>query len=238
MIEKRIFAILNFLFNKMSTTEKEINQPVRKGSFVQENAKSLVFIAGAIVVLIGIYFWYQNVYLKNRAEEAAGQMYKAEQFVGVDSLANKAINGEGGYPGLEKIAEEYDNTKSANLANLYLGGIYLRKGEYKKATEALGKYTATGSPVADPLALGLLGDAYSELRDYKQAATYYQKAADKASNKFTSPMFLKKLGLVNENLKDFKAAEEAYTKIKTQFPDSQEAAMIDEYIARAQAQVK
>lgn len=218
----------------MSTTEKEINEPLRKGSFVQENAKSLIFIAGAIVLLIGIYIWYQNVYLKNRAEEAANQMFKAEQYVGIDSLANKAINGEGSYPGLEKIAEEYENTKSANLANLYLGGIYLRKGEYKKATEALGKYSATGSPVADPLALGLLGDAYSELKDYKQAATYYQKAADKASNKFTSPMFLKKLGLVNETLKDFKSAEEAYTKIKTQYPDSQEAAMIDSYIARAQ----
>lgn len=222
----------------MSTTEKETNQPVKKGSFIQENTKSLVFIAGAIVVLIGIYFWYQGVYLKNRAEEAAGQMFKAEQYVGVDSLANIAIKGEGGYPGLEKIAEEYENTKSANLANLYLGGIYLRKGEYKKATEALGKYTATGSPVADPLALGLLGDAYSELKDFKQAATYYKKAADKSTNKFTSPMFLKKLGLVNEQLKDFKGAADAYNKIKSQFPDSQEAAMIDEYIARAEAQVK
>jgi tetratricopeptide (TPR) repeat protein len=223
----------------MSVTEKEINQPVRKGSFLEENSKSLLFIAGAIVVLIAIYFWYQNVYLKNRAEEASAKMYKAEQYIGgPDSLANKAINGEGGYPGLEKIAEEYDNTKSANLANLYLGGIYLRKGEYKKAIEVLGKYAETGSAVADPLALGLLGDAYSELKDYKQAATYYKKAADKASNKFTSPMFLKKLGLVYENTKDFKGAEEAYTKIKTQYPDSQEAAMIDEYIARVAGQVK
>ena len=222
----------------MSTTDQNVNQPIRKGGFFEENGKSLLFIAVALLALAAIAVYYFYSYLPNRAEEAAGQMYKAEQYVGVDSLANKAINGEGGYPGLEKIAEEFDNTKSANLANLYLGGIYLRKGEYKKATEALGKYTATGSPVADPLALGLLGDAYSELKDYKQAATYYQKAADKASNKFTSPMFLKKLGLVNENLKDFKGAEEAYTKIKTQFPDSQEAAMIDEYIARAQAQVK
>lgn len=222
----------------MSAKEKETAQPVKKGSFILENTKSLAFIAGAIIVLIGIFFWYQNIYLKNRAEEAANQMFKAEQFIGVDSLANKAINGEGGYPGLEKIAEEYENTKSANLANLYLGGLYLRKGEYKKAVDALSKYSATGSPVADPLALGLLGDAYSELKDYKQAATYYKKAIDKSSNKFTSPMFLKKLGLVNETLKDFSAAEEAYTKIKTQFPNSQEAQMIDEYIARASAQVK
>lgn len=220
----------------MSTTE-EITPTVKKGPFLQENSKSLLFIAGAIVALIAIYIWYQSVYLKNRAEEASAKMYKAESYLGVDSLANKAINGEGGFPGFEQIADEYANTKSANLANLYLGGIYLRKGEYKKAVESLGKYSDTGSPVADPLALGLLGDAYSELKDYKQAATYYKKAADKASNKFTSPMFLKKLGLVYEQLKDFKSAEEAYTKVKTQYPESQEAAMIDSYIARAQAQV-
>lgn len=224
--------------NKMSTTEKEINHPVKKGAFLQENSKSLLFIAGAIVVLVGIYLWYQNVYLKDRAEEAAAKMYKAEQLLGTDSLANKAINGGIDYPGLAKISEEYENTKSANLANLYLGGIYLRKGEYKKAIESLGHYAETGSPVADPLALGLLGDAYSELKDYKQAATYYKKAADKASNKFTSPLFLKKLGLVYETGKDFKAALEAYSKIKSQYPESQEAAMIDEYIARAEAQIK
>ena len=221
----------------MSTTEKEINPIVKKGPFLQENSKSVLFIAGAIVALIAIYIWYQSVYLKGRAEEASAKMYKSESFVGVDSLANKAINGEGGFPGFAQIADEYANTKSANLANLYLGGIYLRKGEYQKAVESLGKYSETGSPVADPLALGLLGDAYSELKDYKQAATYYKKAADKSSNKFTSPMFLKKLGLVYEQLKDFKNAEEAYTKVKTTYPESQEAAMIDSYIARVSAQV-
>ncbi|RAJ30480.1 tetratricopeptide repeat protein [Pedobacter cryoconitis] len=219
----------------MSTTEKEVNHNVKKGSFLEENSKSLLFIAAAVIVLVIIYFWYQNVYLKGRAEEASAKMYKAEQYVGVDSLANKAITGDAGYPGFEKIAEEYNNTKSANLANLYLGGIYLRKGEYKKATEVLGKYSETGSPVADPLALGMLGDAYSELKDYSQAITYYKKAADKSSNKFTSPLFLKKLGLVYESQKDYKNAEDAYNKIKNEFPASQEAAMIDEYIARVTA---
>ena len=227
----------------MSTTDNHASKPVRKGSFLQENSKSLLFIATAVIVLIGVYFWYQNFYLKNRAEEASGKMFRAEQAVGIDSLSNYALKGEPGkngfpgYPGLEQIAEEYDNTKSANLANLYLGGIYLRKGDYRKAVESLSKYSATGSPVADPLALGLLGDAYSELKDYKQAITYYKKAADKAS-KFTSPMFLKKLGLVYEAEKDFKSATDAYTKIKTQYPESAESQLIDGYIARAEAQTK
>lgn len=221
----------------MSTIENKTIPSPKKGSFLQENNKSILFIAGAIVLLVLVYLWYQGVYLKGRAQEAASKMYKSEQFVGIDSLSSKAIKGEGGYPGLEKIAKDYDNTKSANLANLYLGGIYLRKGEYKQAIDALNKYSATGSPVADQLALGLLGDAYSELKDYKQAATYYKKAADKSS-KFTSPMFLKKLGLVNETLKDYSAAVDAYTKIKSQYPESPEAQMADAYIARAQQQVK
>ena len=49
----------------MSTTEKEVNQNVRKGSFLEENSKSLLFIAGAVVVLIAIFFWYQNVIKTN-----------------------------------------------------------------------------------------------------------------------------------------------------------------------------
>ena len=51
-------------------------------------------------------------------------------------------------------------------------------------------------------------------------------------------MFLKKLGLVNESQNDFKGAVDAYTKVKTQYPESAEAQLIDAYIARAQEKVK
>ena len=42
---------------QMSSTEQQTEQPVKKGSFIQENTKSLAFIAGAIIVLIGIFIW-------------------------------------------------------------------------------------------------------------------------------------------------------------------------------------
>ena len=168
------------------------------GKFVQENLKSLAVIGIAIVALILLYVGYQKFYLAPRAEKAANEMFKAEEYAAVDSLSDRAISGDGSYPGFEKIAEEYSNTKSANIANAYLGGLYLKKGEFKKAVDALGKYSSTGSPIIDPLVLGMLGDAYSELKDYSKAVTYYKKAADKSKNSFTSPLFLKKLGLVYE----------------------------------------
>jgi tetratricopeptide (TPR) repeat protein len=225
----------------MSKNQKDIitetgNELGNTGKFVQENAKSLAVIGGAIIALVLLYVGYQNFYLAPSAEKAANEMFKAEEYLATDSLKDRAISGDGSYPGFEKISEEYSNTKSANLANAYLGGLYLQKGEFQKATDALGKYSSTGSPIIDPLVLGMLGDAYSELKEYSKAITFYKKAADKSKNSFTSPLFLKKLGLVYEQQKDFKSAADAYNKIKTDFPESAEAASVDTYIARAEAQ--
>lgn len=227
---------------QMSKTQKDNvtetdNQLGNTGKFVQENAKSLAVIGIAIIALVLLYLGYQNFYLAPRAEKAANEMFKAEDYASIDSLKDKAITGDGSYPGFEKIADEYSNTKSANIANAYLGGLYLQKGEFQKAADALGKYSSTGSPVVDPLVLGMLGDAYSEMKDYSKAVTYYKKAADKSKNSFTSPLFLKKLGLVYEEQKELKSAADAYKKIKTDFPESIEAASIDTYIARAEAQL-
>ncbi len=218
--------------NEINHTGKS---PLNKGSFLQNNSKSIVFIAVGIVALILLYVGYQFLYLKPRAEKAASLMYKAEQYAVIDSLQQKAINGDGSLIGLKEIADEYSNTSSANMANAYLGGLYLRQRNFKEAINYLEKYSETGSEVLDPLVIGLLGDAYSEEKIYDKAAKFYKKAADKSSNSFTSPLFLKKLGLVYEAQSDFKNAEDAYAKILSDFPESNEANGIEGYIARAQA---
>jgi tetratricopeptide (TPR) repeat protein len=205
------------------------------GSFIRDNQKSLAFIAIGIVVLILLYVGYQRFYLAPRAERAANEMFKAEEYVMIDSLQKRAIDGDGSYPGFKEIAQEYSNTKSANIANAYLGGLYLREGKFQEAVDALSKYSDTGSPVIDPLVTGLLGDAYSELKDYKKAADQYKKAAGKSDNSFTAPLFLKKLGLVYEAQNDYKSALENYQKIKKDYPQSYEASIIDGYIARTDA---
>jgi len=224
----------------MSTTEKHKKGATsiihtEERSFIKENEKSLGFIALGIIVLVLLYFGYQKFYLAPRAEKANNEVFKAETYAQIDSLQKLAIKGDGSYPGFEQIADEYSNTPSANIANAYLGGLYLRQGQYQEAVNALENYNSTGSPILDPLVIGLLGDAYSELKDYKQAATQYKKAANLKSNDFTSPLFLKKLGLVNEAQNDYKGALDAYKKIKSDFPQSFEASMVDAYIARAEA---
>lgn len=192
---------------------------------------------GGVLVLVLLYIGYQRFYLAPRAETAADQLFKAESYASIDSLQQRAVDGDGSYPGFKEIAEEYENTKSANIANAYLGGLYLRQGKYQEAVNALEKYSNTGSVVLDPLVTGLLGDAYSELKDYKKAASYYKKAAEKNPNNFTSPLLLKKLGLVYEAQNDYKQALEAYKRIQSDFPESPEATSVESYIARAEARL-
>ncbi len=225
----------------MSNTEVKA-QPVNKSNdlgqtskFVLDNQKSLIAIAAAIIILIGGYYAYTKLYLAPRETEAAGQMFVAQ-----DAWAkkdwDKAIKGDAGYPGFEKIIKDYSNTKAANLAYFYLGTAYLNKGEYTKAIDNLTSFRADDSAVAAE-ALGQTGDAYVELKDYNKAETYFQKAADKAKNNFHTPFYLKKLGLVFEAENDLKSAVETYKKIKTDYPQSAEAQVIDAYIARDEAKL-
>jgi len=216
----------------VSTSNAEFGQT---GRFVRDNQKSLTFIAAAIVAMIIIYIAYQKLYLVPREADAINQMYVAQDFWAQKEW-DKAIKGDAGYPGLEKIVSDYSNTKAANLAYYYLGIAYLNKGEFRKAIDNLTAYRGDDSMIAAQ-ALGNTGDAYVELKDYDKAETYYNKAIDKAKNKFLSPMYLKKLGLVYEATNDNKSASETYKTIKTDYPESAEAQSIDEYIARAEAKL-
>jgi tetratricopeptide (TPR) repeat protein len=217
---------------KVTAEEKNLKHT---GNFVQENQKSLLFIVGAILAMIIVYIAYQKFYIAPREVTAANQMHVAQDYWAKKDW-DKAIKGFDSYPGFQKIIDDYGNTKAANLAYFYLGTAYLNKGEFQKAIDNLTNYRGDDSMVAAE-ALGATADAYVELKDLDKAVTYFKKAADKANNKFLTPLYLKKLGIVYEAQNDNKSADETYKKIKSDYPESAEAQNIDEYIARTEAQL-
>ncbi len=207
----------------------------RAEHFVSENRKSLLVIGGTIAALVLLYFSYQKFILAPRETEAASQMFMAERYFESDSL-DKAINGDGNFPGFITIVDEYGGTKSGNLAKYYLGISYLKKGNYEQAIESLEDYS-TNDELLAPVALGAIGDAYSELNQPEKAAGFYAKAAAKNQNNLTTPIHLMKLGMTYETLNDNKKALDAYNKIKKEYAESMEARDIDKYIARAEAKL-
>src|SRR3546814_15847 len=135
----------------------------RAEKFVNENRKSLLIIAGSVVVLALLYIGYTKFYLAPREQEAINDMFKAQEFFKNDSLET-ALNGDGNYKGFLTIIEEYDGTKSANLANYYTGVIYLKQGKYEEAISYLEHYSAKDE-ITRVQAIGLRSEEHtSELQ--------------------------------------------------------------------------
>lgn len=192
-----------------------------------------IFVVAAAVVVLS-YVAYKMYYLEPKEKEAQGAMFNAQIWFEKDSF-NLALKGQGDILGFEAIADEYGITKAGNLAHYYAGICFMRKGEFQSAIDQLDQFSSSNKLIG-PLAEGLKGDAYVELNDLEKGAKLYIKAANMSKNKLTSPVFLKKAGLVYEELKSYGDAIDAYEKIKKEFSDAQEAQDIDKYIARATAE--
>ena len=99
------------------------------------------------------------------------------------------------------------------------------------------KYTNDDKILA-PSALGLIGDSYLQLGDQQNAVSYYEKAAKKNANEFTSPAYLVKLGMTYEIMGNNAKALEAYKTLKKEYPQSNEAFEISKNIANLEQKMK
>ena len=199
--------------------------------YIEDNQKSLTVIVGAIVAIVAIYLGFTNFYLEPLEQEAHADMYMAEIYFEKDSF-NLALNGDGQYLGFLDIADEYGLTNAGNLANYYAGLCYLHTAQFEDAIKYLSDFSSDDI-ILSTLALGCIGDAYLELEDNSSALKYYEKAADNASNDFTTPRYLMKQAIVLEMDEEYEDALEMYNQIKEDYSKSQIAQDIDKYIARA-----
>ncbi len=200
--------------------------------YIEENQKSLTIIVVAIVVVVLGYLGYTNLYVSPLEQEARSQIYMAERHFERDSFY-LALYGDGNYPGFVDIIDEYSVTQTANLAHYYSGIAYLRMGEFNNAIEYLTRFDSRDQMVSQ-IALGAIGDAYLELNDLEEAVSFYEKAAQRRSNEFTSPIYWMKAGHVYEELGKFGRALEAFENIKADYPETTEGGEAEKHIARVQ----
>jgi len=203
--------------------------------FIEKNQKIILYVVGALVVIIGGYMALKKFYLGPKEKEAQSQMFWAERYFERDSL-NLALKGDGNNLGFLDIIDEYGITKSANLAHYYAGMCYLKKGQYEDAIDQLKKFDGDDQIVSS-MAKGAIGDAYMELGDNDKAIEYYKKAADNNSNLFTAPLFLMKAGWTYEIMGNYEEALKLYERIRKEYYKSYESREIEKYIARAKSMI-
>ena len=202
--------------------------------FINENGKKITMVLLVVVGALLAYFAYKKFVLEPKSNEAAELMWKAQQYFAADSMA-LALNGDAnGNPGFLQIMDDFSGTDAANLAKQYAGAVYMSQGEYQSAIDMF-EDASFSDAMLESERLGALGDAYVEVGDVSKAVSFFEKAADHTPNAFTTPIFLKKLGIAQESLGNYSDALESYERIKNEFPDSSIGREIDKYIARAAA---
>ena len=205
----------------------------RSEEFILKNRKSLGIIVSGILIAIALYMGFNKFYLTPLNDEAMLQMFVAEQYFEKDSF-NMALKGDGINAGFLEIADEYSITPSGNLAKYYAGISYLRLGQFEEAIAQLKSFDSKDKMIGN-IALGAIGDAYAELGNNKEAISYYNKAAARVSNDFSSPIYLFRAGLLYEKEGQYDNAMKMYKKIQAEFPGSTEGRVISKYIARIEA---
>jgi tetratricopeptide (TPR) repeat protein len=222
------------VFSKLDETAS------RTEDWVAKNQKIIIgLVAGIAVVTIG-YLAYQKFIEAPKQDEAANEMFVAQQNfqkatdgVASDSLYKLALNGSEGKFGFIKIADEYSGTDAGNLANYYAGMASLNIGKFDDAIKYLGEFK-TEEAIVNALAIGGIGDAYSQKNNQKEALDYYVKAAESNKNDFTTPRFLLKAGKTALALGQKEDALKYFTDIKENFDATPEAASVDVLIGLAQ----
>ena len=207
----------------------------RSEQFIEDNQKALTYILGGLIVVLLIIIGGNRYYLKPLNEEAAAEMYYAERFFEMDSF-NLALNGYGTYPGFLNVIDDYGISKSAKISKYYAGVCYHQLGDHEAAVNLLNKFK-TDDLLVGAAKYSTLGDAYVEMGDMNKAISAYKSGIEKYENNFSSPIMLKKLGLVYEELAQLDDALEAYKVIESNYPGTAEGKEIKKYIGRVESKM-
>lgn len=230
-----------------SSTTAEVFTTLDQGASKTEAwfSKNQNFILGVIIaVAVGVlgYLAYNQFVAQPRDTNAANEFsYPMQNFNQAlnndeqkDSLLLLALNGSEGKFGFLDIIDEYSGTPTSNLAKYSAGMAYLNLQQYQEAISFLEDFSSDDE-VYKSLALGGIGDAFSQLKQPEDALDYYEKAiAAAGENEFTAPKFLYKAGVAALDLGYNDKALEYFKRIKEEFTDAAEANNIDVVIGFAE----
>lgn len=217
--------------NEKNTTE--LDQLTGTESFFDKYKKYLLIGGVAIVVLVIGFFSYKQFVSKPHEEASHEAYWNAFYEYQADDSTGLAFTGNEQFEGFESISSKYEGTSGGNIANYALATDAMEKGEWDMALGYLDK-SDFDDVMLGTLVIGMKGDCNVELGNLEKAANLFKEAAAREENEFTSPMFLKKAGLVYEELGDLASAVKVYQEIKDNWSEAPEAADIDKYIVRAQ----
>lgn len=217
--------------NQAAEVEKSEVVVAKAKDFWTRNSKVILGTGIVLLVLVGGYWGYKHFVVAPKEEKAADAMFKAEDYYRLDST-QKALNGDGQYAGFLKIISQYSGTEAANLAHFYAGSCYLKLDDNANAIKHLKDFSSKAKQIQQR-AYKLLGDAYADQGNNKEALDYYKKAAHhfEADQAASAEALFMAAYLASNVIKDSKEAIALYKELKEKFPMTQQGFEADKYLA-------
>lgn len=215
--------------------EQELN---KQEAFFLKFRKQILTLVAAIIVIIGGYAAYKNLYAEPREDKASTALAKAQEMFGQGEF-QKALNGDKTMEGFLAVTENYGGTDAANLAKAYAGLCYANLGKWKEAVNYLEDFSAHDDMMISPAITGALANAYANTGDIDKAISTFKKAAKMAdeeaaddTNNSLSPSYLISAARLLESQKKNSEALEIYKEVKEKYVNSAVSQDIDKYIER------
>lgn len=199
-------------------------------SFMEKNQNLILGVITGIIIIIGGYILYQNLYQAPREKEAAESMFQAQFQFERDSFASALTRPGGGYDGFLDIIDNYSGTNAANTAKYYSAVSYMHLGQYEDAMEYINDFKAKGD-VMPIMKAGVKGDISAEMGELDKAISQYKKAAS-YENDFLTPYYLQKLAMLQDQQGQDEDALANFKKIKADYPQSTAAEEVEKYIGK------
>jgi tetratricopeptide (TPR) repeat protein len=214
---------------------EKLNEVFTNAEFFFEQYKNIIL--GILIVLalgIGGWWGYNNFVKGPKEKKAQDAIVYAQKYFEADSMT-AALKGDGTHLGFEAVEKQYSGTAAGNRAAFGAGICNLKLGKYAEAAKYLESFH-TEDPLLKTRKFGCLGDAYAEQNQMDKAIDNYKKAADVTDNDLVTPTYLYRAALALEQKGNKKDALELYKKVKENYPNSQEGAASEMYIAKLEAQ--
>jgi predicted negative regulator of RcsB-dependent stress response len=203
---------------------------LEKIALAYENKKKTInTVVIAIALAVAGFFAYKYLVQQPNEEKASVAMMRAEQMFSIDSV-NLALNGDAQNAGFLKIINKFEGTASANVAHFYAASCYMKMGDYANAIKQLKAFDAKGT-VLEHAKSGLLGDAYMENKDIKNAIENFNAATVDADDDVYTPMYLQRLAIAYEKNNQVEDAKKAYIRIRDEFPRSFQSRDVEKSLA-------
>jgi hypothetical protein len=205
----------------------------RAKDFWSRYNRPVLIVCAAIIVLGGGYLAYKYLIKAPKEKKGAEALFKAEEYYRMDSL-KLALNGDGQYPGFEKVISQYGGTDAGNLAKFYAGACYLKTGDLNKAVKYLKDFDTDADQIS-ARADKLLADAYADQGKNADALSYYKKAAHQfeADEQSSAEYLFMAAYFADRVMNDKKEAIELYKEVKKKYSQTQFGFEADKFLAQA-----